>query len=562
MSRRLSRRLGAIACVTATMALFAAGCGSAADNQSSGSTQRQGAAETDVTIGESEKPRRGGSLVYGLEAESDGFDPTVNRFAIAGMMVAMAIYDPLTAYNADGEVEPYLAETIVPNDSYDEWTVTLRDGVTFHNGEPVTANAVKATLEGHKSSLLTSSAVVPVESVAVDPSNPLVAVITMNQPWVAFPAAMTSQVGFVVSEETLADENGSRQPIGSGPFVFKDWKPDNKLVTSANPDYWRADADGEQLPYLASLEFRPIKEANGRVNALLGQDVDVIHTSSPESIARLREEAAKGELQIVEDRGEGEESFVMLNVSSPPLDDVRVREAIALATDRVTYTATIDDNVPEVSNGPFKPSSPWHTDTDYPDFDLTAAQALIAEVEAEKGPVVFSLGTTPSPENNAATQRLQTMWQDAGMDVSVTTTDQAQFIGDALTGNYQANLWRQFGAIDPDTDAVWWLSESTEGTLNLNFARNKDPRIDEALMQGRHEADPAARKQAYADFQRYLSEDLPYIWLNHSLWAVAGTDQVRNLTNGPLPSGNPALPLGGTGTFGGTHRLTHTWIAN
>lgn len=544
--------------VAALMGLLAAGCGSAEENQSSEGTVQQGVSDSDITIAASGGPKTGGNLVYGLEAETDGWDPTKNRWAISGMMVGMAIYDPLTAMNADAEPEPYLAESMEPNEDYTEWTITLREGVTFHDGSPLTAEAVKATLDAHKASILTASAVIPVESTEV--TSDTVAVVKMNQPWVAFPAALTAQIGFVVSPTTLADPDGSRDPIGTGPFDFQSWTPDSSLETVRYDGYWRTDESGNQLPYLDGVEFRPFKEAQARSNALQGGEINIMHTSSPETIVQFREKAAAGEVQMVEDRGEGEESFVMLNLESPPLDDVRVREAIALATDSESYLVTIDEGVPELAKGPFKESSPWYAETDYPSFDLAAATALISEVEAEKGPVKFTLGTTPSPENMEAVQYLAQLWGDAGMEVEIKTTDQTQFIGDALAGNYQANLWRQFGAVDPDTDSVWWISEAAEGTLDLNFARNKDPRIDEALLEGRSNPDPAARKQAYADFQQYLAEDIPYIWLNHTLWAIVADNNVRDFTNGPLPSGDPALPTGGTGTFGGTHRLTNAWL--
>ena len=549
--------------VAALLGLLAAGCGSADDNQadsSSNDTVQQGVADVDVTIASDGTPTPGGTLVYALEAETDGWDPTANRWAISGMMVGMAVYDPLTAYNADGEVEPYLAESIEPNETYDEWTITLREGVTFHDGSALTAEAVKATLDGHKASILTGTAVTPIEEVTVDPTNDLVAVVTMNKPWVAFPAALTAQIGFVVSPTTLTDDGGSRDPIGTGPFDFQSWTPNASLETAKYDGYWRTDEDGTQLPYLDGVEFRPFPDNLGRGNALLGGEVNMLHTSNPDTVAKFREEAASGNVQMVEDRGEGEEGFVMLNTESAPLDDVRVREAIALATDSEEYTAVIDGGVPETARGPFQPTSPWYVETDYPEYDLEAATALIDEYTADVGPVVFTLGTTPSPENQEAVQFLASRWGDAGMDVQIETIDQSQFIGDALAGNYQANLWRQFGAIDPDTDSVWWLSESAEGTLDLNFARNKNEAIDAALEEGRTNPDPEARKAAYATFQEELAKDIPYIWLTHTLWAIVADNNVRQITNGPLPSGDPALPLGGTGTFGGTHRLTFTWL--
>ena len=538
----------------AAIGLLAGACGSASDNAEEGAdTSVRGVAETDVTIAATGEPKQGGRLVYGLEAETDGFDPTKNRWAISGMMVGMAVYDPLTALDADAEPRPYLAESITPSTDYTEWTITLRPGVTFHDGSALTSEAVKQTIEGHQASILTSSAVQAVDRVEI--VDDLTAKVIMKMPWVAFPAALTSQVGFVVSPATLADPDGSRKPIGTGPFAFREWVPDSQWVGDAYEGYWR-----EGLPYLAEVEFRPFKEAQTRSQALEAGELDMLHTSNPETIVDFREQAAAGEVQIVEDRGEGEESFIMFNLSSPPLDDVRVRQAVAFATDTDTYVASVDAGVPLVATGVFNPASPWRVETDFPTYDPAAAQALVDEYEAEVGPIEFTLGTTPSPENAEAVQLLQSMWGQVGIDVSITTVDQTQFISDAIAGNYQANLWRQFGAPDPDVDFVWWISESDGNTNILNFARWYAPDKDEALMEGRTNPDLEARKQAYADLQDLMARDVPYLWLSHSVWAIVANNDVRGITNGTLPDGEEALPLGGTGTFGGTHRLTQTWL--
>ena len=161
----------------------------------------------------------------------------------------------------------------------------------------------------------------------------------------------------------------------------------------------------------------------------------------------------------------------------------------------------------------------------------------------------------------AAIQVLAGMWNQAGMEVQLKTSDQTTFISDALVGNYQANLWRQFGAPDPDTDLIWWQWKTVDGDDNiLNFARLHDQQVDDALLRGRTSIDEADRKEAYADFQHRLSELIPYIWLGHSVWVVAADQQVRDITNGDLPDGSAPLPMGGTGTFGGTHRLTQVWM--
>lgn len=547
-----------MALVAGVAALIAAGCSSASDNASD--TGPQGVSQTDVTIAAQGDPTPGGKVIYGLEAETDGFNPTGNRWAISGHMVAQAVFDPLTALDANAEAKPYLAESVTPNSDYTTWTIKLRSGVTFHDGQPLTADAVVKTLLGHKESFLTSSAVAPIQSVtAVDT---LTAEVVMDQPWVAFPAALTTQVGYVVSPTMLdpaTSETASRAPVGTGPFKFVEWIPNQRWVGAKNENYWQ-----EGLPYLDGVEFRPIPQVRSRINALITGELQMMHTSGSEQILELRSEAQAGKIQLVEDRGEGEEAFVLLNLDSAPLNDIRVRQALAYATDTETYNQVINGGGAVVANGPFTPDSPWRVETNYPSYDPAKATQLVQEYLAAPGSpaeVRFQLATTPTPETREAVELLQQQWAQVGINVDITTYDQAEFIPTAVTGNFQANLWRQFGAPDPDVDQVWWTSGGADGNI-LNFPNMVDDQIDDALRRGRQSSNEADRKAAYADLQNRMSELLPYIWLNHTMWVVAATNNVRGIGNGTLPDGSEAYPLGGVGTFGGVHRLTQTWIQN
>jgi len=551
-----------MAALVAMVLAFSAACsnaGESADPANGTEPTEQGVGETDFTIAPEGDPTPGGRVVYGIEAETDGFDPTANRWAISGHMVAQAVFDPLASLDADGVAQPYLAEAFEPNDDFTEWTIRLRPDVVFHDGEPLTSAAVVATLQAHRESFLTGSALAPVTDVsAVDELNVLV---TSSQPWVALPAALTSQVGYVVSP-TMVDpataEAASRNPVGTGPFAQAEWIPNQRWVGEKNENYWR---DG--LPYLDAIEFRPIPQVRSRVNAFSTGELQMMHTSSSVVIAELRPEAAAGELQLVEDRGEGEESFILLNLENEPLDDIRVRQALAYATDTETYNEVINAGSSLVARGAFTPTSPWAVDTDYPEFDPDRARELVEEYIADPdtpGEVTFTLATTPTPETRQAVELLQQQWAQVGINVTIETVDQSAFIQTAISSDYDANLWRQFGAPDPDSDYVWWHSGGEEGNI-LNFPNMFDADIDEALDRGRQSPDLADRQQAYADFQVRMAELLPYIWLNHNMWVVAADNSVRDIGNGTLPDGEPSYPLGGVGTFGGVHRLTQTWIA-
>lgn len=539
--------------VTAVMAfgLIAAACG----GSSSSSNNDNSAKTTDVTIKASGNPKSGGTVKFATEAESDGFNPTSNRWVISGYMVGNAVFDPLTAYDATGKPQPYLAKTFTPSADYKSWTVDLRPGVTFSDGTPVDAAAVKLSIETVKANALTGAALANIASVTV--VSPTQLTIATTDPWASLPAILTTQVGFVAAPAMLKADGAaaSRQPIGSGPFIQKEWVPDNRWVGTKNANYWRTDSSGNKLPYLDSVEFRPIVDPQNRVNALLSGDVQMIHTTDWPAINKLQTEAKSGKIQFVADPTETEESFIMFNTSKAPEDDVRVRQGLALCTDPNAIMLINETPADRAADSQFTKDSPWYSDSGFTTNDPTAGKALLDKVKAEKGPITITLTTTPVPANTNTTALIKQQWESCGVTVNTTTSEQSKFVADAVTGNYQANLWRQFAASDPDGDYVWWTGKNAVGGLTLNFARLQDAQIDAALNKARASADPAVRKQAYADLQKRQTELMPYIWLSHTQWAIGAANNVRNIVNQTLPDGQPALPF-----QRGEVRLTQTWV--
>ena len=141
-----------------------------------------------------------------------------------------------------------------------------------------------------------------------------------------------------------------------------------------------------------------------------------------------------------------------------------------------------------------------------------------------------------------AAQFLQQAFQQAGMSVSINTIAQSTLINDALAGTYQATLWRQFGAVDPDLNYVWWTTQLASGPLALNMARNVDPRIQTALVAGRTTGVKAARVKEYQKVNQYLAEDMPYMWLARDTWAVVANPKVQNFANPKTPTGPRPSP--------------------
>ena len=470
-------------------------------------------------------------------------------------MVGNAVFDPLAAYDATGKPQPYLAKAFTPSADFKSWTVDLRPSVNFSDGTPVDATAVKLSIDTVKANALTGAALANIASVTV--VSPSQLTITTTDPWASLPAILTTQVGYIAAPAQLKAEGAaaSRQPIGSGPFIQKEWVPDNRWVGTKNTNYWRSDANGNKLPYLDSVEFRPIVDPQNRVNALLSGDVQMLHTTDWPAINKLRTEAQAGKVQFVADPTETEESFIMFNTSKAPENDVRVRMGLALCTDPAAILTVNETPADRLADSQFTPDSPWYSNSGFKTNDQAAGKAMLDQYKAEKGPITITLGTTPVPANTNTTALIKQQWEACGATVNTTTSEQSKFVSDAVTGNYQANLWRQFAASDPDGDYVWWIGKNATGPLALNIARLQDPQVDAALNKARASNDPAVRKQAYADLQKRQSELVPYIWLAHTQWALGAANNVRNLVNQTLPDGQPALPF-----QRGEVRLTQTWI--
>jgi peptide/nickel transport system substrate-binding protein len=542
------RRWTAVA-VALLLALVAGACGS--DASSSSEAQGGNAGVVEETSG----AQAGGSLVYGLEAESDGWNPSNSKWAPSGLMVARAVFDTLTAYDADLNAQPFLAESLTPNSDYTQWTITLRPDITLHNGRPVDAGVVKANFEYLKASTLTSSAFEPVDS--FETSGPLDVIVNMNRPWVNYPFSLATQIGVVSDPEWLT--TGSKDhPIGTGPFVFQQWVPDSKLTVTKNAEYWQTDAQGTRLPYLDEVEFRPLPDNDSRSASLQAGGIDAMMTSDPDQILKFEDLAEKDEFQVFNDvSGETAEAFIQLNTMAPPFDDPDARRALALATDTKAYVDIQTRGLNEPARGPFAPSSPWYTETTYPEYDKDAAKELVEQVKATHGgSFTFRILGGSDASSLSGLQLLQDQWREVGIDAQITPSEQAKLITDVALGNYQATAWRQFDSPHPLGDSIWWHPNTAEpiGEIALNFARNKDERIGAALDAARETPDKEQEKLLYRQVQEYLAEDIPYVWLYHTQISVIASPSLVNVVNYTLPNGQKGIEL-----QGGSHPLYQVW---
>jgi peptide/nickel transport system substrate-binding protein len=516
------------------LALFASSCAKVA----SGSTQPSGGDDDDADAG---PPQYGGKLTYGLEAETtNGWCLPDGQLAISGIQVARSIYDTLTVPDADGGFRPSLAESVTPNADFTEWTITLRPNVTFHNGTPLTAEVVKANMDawrgqGPYPALLLRFVYQDVASVNV--TGPLTVVVTTSRPWAAFPSYLytSGRAGIIALEQLNDPDNCARNLIGTGPFKLESWRVNNRMTLSRNEDYWRTDENGNQLPYLDELEFRPMPEEAQRVNALRSGEIQGFHVSSITGSLVIDEMRALDEAEqvnLAESDDFAEVGFLMLNSSQPPFDDVRVREALHLAIEGELANEIFSKSIPTPANGPFAPGSMGYLeDTGYETSDPGRARELVEEYERDVGPLEF---TVTSQNTTTLLQQLELseqFWEDVGMDVRITTLEQSSLIQTAIDGEFQAITFRNYPGLDPDGMYVWWYG----GGNPVNFPRFDDPEVNGWLDAGRETADPEQRREIYEQLNLEVNREHYFFWTTWSIWAVPLDEDYHGVVGARAP---------------------------
>jgi peptide/nickel transport system substrate-binding protein len=483
----------------------------------------------------SKTPKPGGEITYGLESETGGgWCPSTARLAISGIEVATAIYDTLMVPNSKAEMVPYLAKSVEPNADFTQWTITLRDGVNFHDGTPVDGAAVAQNIEAYRASTLIGAALKNISSVTVD--SPTQVTITTATPWPEFPWALyiDGRLGIVAPAQLANADTCNSNLIGSGPFKLAEpWVVNQKLVVERNDDYWQQDAKGNQLPYLDKITFVPVAEAVQRVNSLQGGSLDVIHTSDGQQVDLLN--SLKGSLTLMQEKpGRREVRYYLMNAAKAPLDDLGARTAVAMAIDRDQINELRNNGVFDVANGPFDTKvAGYLKNPGYPKYNPTEAKKLADTYKAAHGGE-FSvvLEHTNDPANTAEADLIKQQLAAVGIDATLKGEDQTAFVVAAVTGNYSIMLWRQHPGSDPDAQYQWWANGSV-----LNFADFVDPELQALLDQGRASNDPAERKKIYQDVNKRFSEQVYNVWAYYSDWTIAAQKNVQGLAGPPLPDG-------------------------
>jgi peptide/nickel transport system substrate-binding protein len=501
--------------MVAVLALGAAACGDTGNGESGGDGVNRGAPIDEGT------PVDGGTIRVAVGAEPDQLYPVEARWSLEGNLVGSAIFDTLMTFDEDRNVVPRLAESMEPNDDGTVWTIKLRPGVNFHDGTPLDGEAVKANIEARQEVPVAGQSLELIDEVVV--VDPLTVEVRMGGPWFGYDYTVAQQGGYMVAPAQIGAENKAVMPIGTGPFMMTSpWSPGQSINVVRNDDYW-----GER-PHLDGIEFRVLVDQTSRAASLRSADVDMVLTQDPDSVAAFRNEQGVNQ---VEDFA-AEETFAMLNLAAPPLDNRDARLALAYATNRQAINEVVGGGLQLDANQPYSEGDPYFVeDPNYPDYDLEEARRHVEAYKEATGDssLRFTLSTPASNQQRQEAELLQAQWAEAGIDVTLDVVDQATFITNIFFGDFTAAMFRNFAYVNPDSNYIFWHSSFVNPGGGINFGGLTNAELDDALDTARSTQDDEARVEEYQRAVRLINEEVAYIWLYHNVWGLAARDNVGGL---------------------------------
>lgn len=510
-----------LAAVLAVSALAVAGCGTSASTTTSGkaSTSDNLTKAKIFTTGfvggdSSGSPKQGGQLTIADYGEPRSLDPTVTyaNGATGGSAMA-AIYDELVRYDyTTNSWKPQLAESLTGSKNNTVWTLKLRKGVTFTNGQPVNAAAVLGSLKYYESKYAYQSTLMLANVASTSTPNPQTVVFTLRSPWSDFPDMLAQGPGMVMAPAAYANPKAFK-PIGAGPFTFASYKPGESLILNANKRYVGG------APYLDSLKFVWIgaTDDQSKVDALNGGSADTAYLRDPEVVANARKAGLAGFMTAV-----GQQDELNINTrKGRPGANLNVRQAINYAIDASVYVKRVSNDAAIATKAIFGPGSPWYTAVDA-QYDPTKAKQLVQKAKASgfNGKLNYVYSASPSAQTGAVL--IKAMLEAVGFQVQLqplrSVADQVQ----KLYIDHDFDLAIGSGSVS-DVDPYQALSSSLGSRSSSNATGWGNPEIDKLLAELQARGSASAGKDVVAQIQAISSKFVPSITLD-----AAGVFQAWN----------------------------------
>ena len=464
-------------------------------------------------------------LRIGLQEDPDFLDPARARSYVSRIVFA-SLCDKLIDTTPDLKFVPQLALSWTWSADNKTLTLKLRPGVTFQDGEPFDAEAVKFNLDRYRTmpESLRKSEIASIDH--VDVVDPLTVNLVLKQPDAALVAQLTDRSGMMMAPKATATGNPTANPVCSGPFKFTERVAQDRIVLDKFANYWNAGAY-----HFDRVTFMPIPDTTVRLANLQSGGLDMIERMAATDVKTAQ---ADPKLQVLSIPGLG---FMTLefnvtgdNAKTPLGQDKRVRQAFDLAIDRDALNGAVYEGRFTPGYQPFAPASPYHLEQPVPGRDVDKAKALL-KAAGVTAPLTVKMTVANSTDAQQLGQVIQAMVAEAGFDLQLQTTEFATLLSQNGAGNFQTTMVAWSGRVDPDGNIHQFVT--CKG--GLNDMKYCNPEVDALLNGARGVTDPAERKAKYAAAMKIVEDDKPITYLDFEPRIFGATKALHGFV--PHPDG-------------------------
>lgn len=445
---------------------------------------------------------QGGTLSIALESDPTTMDPHMSTAAV-DRQVFQLIFDKLVDIDPELNIVPELSSEWEIAEDGMEYTFTLVEGVTFHDGEPFNAEAVKFNfdrmLDEANASPRRSEILQVTEVTAVDDTT---VTLALSQAFSPLLATLSDRAGMMVSPKAVADfgEDLARNPVGTGAFSFIEWLEDDHLTVQRNDSWWQ-----EGLPYLDEVIYIPIVDASVRLTALQTNDVQMIQSLSARDVAMVREDP---DLVYEEIAGLGF-SYISFNVAQPPFDNMALRQAVAWTIDREAINETLFFGTGNPAQTPIPPSSWAYDETlQFYSQDYDMARQKLEEGGMPDG-FEFTMVVTNSPDAIQLAEAFRAQIGEAGITCTIELLEFGTLLERTDSGNFQAVSLGWSGRPDPDGN-IYSYFHSAGGNNDVGYS---NPEVDELLDETRAVSDQDERRALYSELLTIVAEEAQMLFI-------------------------------------------------
>jgi peptide/nickel transport system substrate-binding protein len=460
----------------------------------------------------------GGTLVAGWHQEPVGLDPHITS-AMSSYQILENVLDTLVTLDEDQNIVPSLAHDWVVSDDGLTVTFHLREGVRFSNGTELEANHVVTVFErllDPETGSGNAYRLAGVEDITAPDATTVVFELASPNPSMMGHLASIKALG-IFDPAGVEDGTINTRPVGTGPFMISDFQPGTRVLLERNPYYWE-----EGLPYLDAVDIRIIGDETVRRTALVTGDIDWAFWVPAQAVEELD---ARDDV-VIDSVPAGQYYYIGVNMREGPLADQRVRQAISYAINRDNIVAAAEFGLAEVTQDPIPASSAWAFGYAPYEYDPERARALLAEAGYEGG---FEMGIMPTTFIDATIRAAQVIQADlaaVGIRASIRTLEWAEWLQEQGDANYDTYVCSWNGLVDPDD---FYYAQHRTGEV-FNFTGYSNPTVDELLDEARMVTDFDERRELYAEINRQIVDDAPYIYLYNELQIHGYRPDVRGFS--------------------------------